>query len=88
MTDGDPIRAVIVDAGLPEWVADVRVQIMVDASGDVAADVQLVVGRGHDAVLSRGEALNAVRRRIQEAVDGAGIQLWPYVRFVAEAEAA
>jgi hypothetical protein len=87
-SDAGRIRRALTRAGLPRWVKEARVQLMTDHTGDPAAMVSLIVRSGRDAVLADGEVLLATSLRIRGAVSDAGIDRIPYVRFVAEREAA
>ena len=86
--DAARIEAALKEASLPKWVADTRVETGTDPEGDLAAFVSIVVRSGEDKVLRDGDALSEVRRIVQDTLDRSDLDLWPYVRFVSEAEAA
>lgn len=67
---------------VPNWVENIRSELMSDAEGDPAVSVWITVKRGEEAVCDDNLRLVDVRDRIHKALRNANIELWPYVRFV------
>jgi hypothetical protein len=74
-------------AHLPEWVDRVNAEAMVDHTGEPALRVTVVVRNEREDVLEDGRALAAFSRGLLEALQAAGVELFPYTRFVTVAEA-
>jgi hypothetical protein len=88
MSEVEQIRRALKKARLPDWVARTEVETMIDHTGDAAVRVTVVVREGREGVVRDGELISDISRRIHLAVDAAGVQLFPYTRFVGASEAA
>jgi hypothetical protein len=82
------LKAVLNDAELPDWVREVRVELMDDQFGDDAARVDLVLREGREELVYDGEELNRAVGLVHAAFHANGIRLWPYVHFLSSADAA
>lgn len=87
MTQTEKIQHALDHSDLPDWIARKEVELIEDASGDPAAEIRLVVREGNDPIFKDGRLLNRVSLRVHELLEAAQVGLWPYVSFVAEAEA-
>ena len=66
----------------PAWVDTVVSDLMLDAEGETAVAVRVVVRRDEEAIFRDGARLGKVVDAIHAALRRAEIGLWPYVRFV------
>lgn len=71
---------------LPEWITDVRFRETVDADGESALVVFLVVDTQSKAI-EDGEKLSEARRAVSAVFDKHRVAYWPYLRFVSEPDA-
>lgn len=71
----------LLDDAKPEWVDRVLVREMVDAEGEPALEVVLVIKDDRLDVVGDGELLATARHQVHLIVEEAGISLWPYTRF-------
>ena len=88
INEADEIRVAVKRATLPDTVQDVSYRLDVDASGMPAVWVWVVVD---DDAPSRPDfpAMAAdIRDSIRNALQQAGIERWPYVRFRTRSEEA
>lgn len=69
----------------PAWVERIEIEPMRDANDEDAIDV-LVVVRSGEQPFSDGATLNDIAHEVIVAVRAAGIELWPFVRFVSADE--
>jgi hypothetical protein len=87
MTQTEKIQDALDHADLPDWIARREVELIEDATGDRAARISLIVKDGNDFIFKDGGLLNQVSNQIHQILDVAQVNLWPYVSFIAEAEA-
>jgi len=88
VSDIDRVRKVLKKAKLPSWAESARAEAMIDHTGEPAVRVTIVVRAKSESIVRDGAALNALARQIHLALDAAGVQLFPYTRFVGADEIA
>jgi hypothetical protein len=59
---------------------------MRDHDGELSLDVRVIVRPDDRSIVRDGQALATLAERIHTALENAGVDLWPYVRFVAADE--
>ncbi len=88
ISEAEYIREAVKKASLPDTVRDVSYRLDIDASGAPAVWVWVVVD---DAAASSGDfpaVAAGIRDAIRSALQQAGIERWPYVRFRTRSEEA
>lgn len=87
MTQTEKIQHALDEGDLPDWITRKDVLLIEDATGDPAAEVTLIVREGNESVFQDGRILNRVRDQVHKIFHAIQVERWPYVSFVAEAEA-
>jgi hypothetical protein len=72
--------------GLPSWVKDVRFRETVDANGESALVVFLIIEAKSKAIEDPA-ILSQARDVVSAVFDKHAVSSWPYVRFVSEPDA-
>lgn len=88
MNQTERIQEALDQGNLPEWISRKEVHLIEDASGEPAAEISLIVRAGNDSVIDDGRALSRVRSQVHAVLAAAKVELWPYVAFLTEADAA
>lgn len=90
MYERERIEEAIRSESLPDWVERVSVRDMVDADGEPALAVLIVVKQDRTEVAQDAAELGTVREAVLRAIRKVDVERWPYTRFVGadESEAA
>lgn len=75
-------------ADKPEWVDRLTVREMIDAAGEPALEVVLAIREDRLEVVNDGGLLADASHHVHQVVREAGIELWPYTRFVSASDLA
>ena len=79
--------AAAIQAQTPDWVLEVKVNEMINAEGEPALRVTLVI-EARPELYQDGPQLEAAVDGVHAAVEEMKVDRWPYTRFVGVDEAA
>lgn len=82
------IQEAIVAESLPDWVDRVVVTDTFGTDEEPALDVVLVIRDDRIDVVNDGAKLSEARHLVHRAVRAAGVELWPYTRFLSVSDLA
>jgi len=82
------IRDAILAESLPAWVDQVIVTDTFGTDEEPALDVVLVIRDDRIDVVKDGAQLSEARHLVHRAVRAAGVELWPYTRFMSASDLA
>lgn len=88
MSEQERIEAVIAEAGLPDFVHDVACTLDVDATGDPAVWIWVILSDEKTQGDAFAESTEQIRELIWTAFNKAQIARWPYIRFRSASEQA
>lgn len=81
------IRQVLEQMDVPEWVVRMHPELIYDSQDERAVAIRVVVIDSAIAQPLPGRPRGMFRVDVIKAFQEAGIELYPYVRFIAESEA-
>jgi len=88
MTARERAEKALAALSLPGWVDHVLVRDMFDADGEPALEVVLAIRDDRIDVIHDGKRLNDTAHRVHVAVREAGIDLWPFTRYLSVSDLA
>jgi hypothetical protein len=88
MSEAEQIREAVKKTSLPETVRDVSYRLDVDSSGAPAVWVRVIVDDDTPSSRDFPAVAAGIRNAIRDALEQAGIERWPYVRFRTRSEEA
>jgi hypothetical protein len=86
MHERERIEDAIRSESLPDWVERISVREMVDADGEPALAVLIVVKEDRTDIVKDAVQLANVRDAVHRAIRSVNVERWPYTRFVSADE--
>ena len=87
-SEAEDIREAVKKASLPDTIRDVSYRLDVDASGAPAVWIWVVIDDAAASSRDFPAVAAGIRTAIRDALQKAGIERWPYVRFRTRSEQA
>lgn len=87
MNELERITEVLDGMDLPDWVVSLSAKLMYDSLGERAVSVRAVIADATLDEASLGRRIGDFRVAVIQTLSAAGIELFPYVGYVAESEA-